>query len=115
MNIVKIVKIVYLYLFSLIGLVLIVVASVKLVNLGLKALVFTAADQYYSYPSAKPTSETKDGGYVEPDPEEIAAFNRRQLKQQREREAADALAMLIVGAPLYIYHWRLAVGKKDEE
>ena len=41
---------IYLYLFSLIGLVLVVIGCVQLVNLGLKAYVFTAADQYYTYP-----------------------------------------------------------------
>ena len=43
---------IYLYLFSLIGLVLVVIGCVQLVNLGLKAYIFTAADQYYSYPIA---------------------------------------------------------------
>ena len=45
---------IYLYLFSLIGLVLVVIGCVELVNLGLKAYIFTAADQYYSYPVAAP-------------------------------------------------------------
>jgi hypothetical protein len=114
MNILRIVKIIYLYIFSFIGLVLIVIASVKLVNLGLKTFIFTEIDQYYMYPSAKQASTVKDSDYIEPDPEEVAAFNRRQLKQQREREAADALAMLIVGTPLYLYHWKLATQKKED-
>jgi hypothetical protein len=111
----KIIKLIYLYLFSLIGLVLIVTASVKLVNLALKTFIFTKVDQYYTYPAAKPTSSIKNGDYIEPDPEEVAVFNRRQLTQQREREASSALAMLIVGVPLYVYHWRLVTNKKDEE
>lgn len=111
----RIIKLIYLYLFSLIGLILIVTASVKLVNLALKAFIFTEADQYYAYPVTKPSSAVKDGEYIEPDPAELAMFNRRQLTQQRERETSDALAMLIVGVPLYVYHWRLVTNKKDEE
>ena len=49
---------IYLYLFSLIGLVLVVIGCVELVNLGLKAYVFTSADQYYSYPVAAPVEPT---------------------------------------------------------
>jgi hypothetical protein len=111
---VKIIKLIYLYLFSFIGLVLIVTASVKLVNLTLKTFIFTGVDQYYVYPVTKPSSVIKDGEYIEPDPAEVAIFNRRQLSQQRQRESSDALAMLIVGIPLYIYHWRI-ITKKEEE
>ncbi|HQA95818.1 MAG TPA: hypothetical protein PLN18_00405 [Candidatus Colwellbacteria bacterium] len=113
MNILRIIKIIYLYIFSFVGLVLIITASVRLVNLALKTFIFTEVDQYYIYPSAKPIRENEE--YVEPDPEELAAFNERQLKQQRQRDASDSLAMLIVGVPLYSYHWKLVTKKKEEE
>lgn len=29
------------------------------------------------------------------------------LSQQRQREASDAIAFILVGLPLYFYHWRI--------
>jgi hypothetical protein len=109
---------IYLYLFSLIGLVLVVIGCVELVNLGLKAYVFTAADQYYAYPTAPapkayspsplPSSTVPTG----PTDAQMQAYQDEQTKSQRESTAAYALAMIIVGAPLYLYHWRVI--KKDQ-
>jgi hypothetical protein len=105
---------IYLYLFSLIGLVLVVIGCVQLVNLGLKAYVFTAADQYYAYPSAVPAGNTLSPTTpTGPNDAALAAYQNEQTKSQREQTAANALAMIIVGIPLYLYHWRVI--KKDKE
>lgn len=108
---------IYLYLFSLIGLVLVVIGCVQLVNLGLKAYVFTAADQYYSYPVAAPVPQVGKGISTtvptEPTDAQMQVYQNEQTKSQRESTAADALAMIIVGVPLYLYHWRVI--KKDKE
>ena len=110
---------IYLYLFSLIGLVLVVIGCVQLVNLGLKAYIFTAADQYYSYPMAAPAPVPQAGKNVSttvpagPTDAQLQVYQAQQTKSQRESTAAQALAMIIVGAPLYLYHWRVI--KKDKE
>jgi hypothetical protein len=108
---------IYLYLFSLIGLVLIVIGCVQLVNLGLKAYIFTAADQYYSYPVAALVPQSVGGVSTtvpaQPTDAEMKAYQDEQTKSQRESAAAEALAMIIVGVPLYLYHWRVI--KKDKE
>ncbi len=108
---------IYLYLFSLIGLVLIVIGCVQLVNLGLKAYVFTAADQYYTYPMAAPALQVGNSASTTipagPIDAEMRAYQNEQTKSQREGTAASALAMIIVGIPLYLYHWRVI--KKDHE
>ena len=108
---------IYLYLFSLIGLVLVVIGCVQLVNLGLKAYIFTAADQYYSYPMAAPVPQSSSGASTtipaQPTDAQMKAYQDQQTKSQRESTAAEALAMIIVGIPLYLYHWR--VNKKDKE
>ena len=108
---------IYLYLFSLIGLVLVVIGCVQLVNLGLKAYIFTAADQYYNYPVAAPVSligkSASSTVPAEPTDAQMQAYQDEQTKSQREQTAASALAMIIVGVPLYLYHWRVI--KRDKE
>jgi hypothetical protein len=110
---------IYLYLFSLIGLVLVVIGCVQLVNLGLKAYIFTVADQYYNYPVAVPTPAQPVDKNVsttvpaQPTDAQMQAYQDRQTKSQRESTAANALAMIIVGIPLYLYHWRAI--RKDKE
>ena len=105
---------IYLYLFSLIGLVLVVIGCVQLVNLGLKAYVFTAADHFYAYPMAAPVGNIgSSSAPVGPTEEQMAVYQNEQILGGREQAAANALAMIIVGIPLYLYHWRVI--RKDKE
>ncbi|MEX1014516.1 MAG: hypothetical protein WDZ80_05135 [Candidatus Paceibacterota bacterium] len=111
----QLIRSIYLYLFSLVGLVLLIIGSVRLVNLGLKAYVFTEADIYYSYPSPERIPVTEDGEEIkQPTKEEIAEHEEKQRTSNRQRDAAQALAFLIIGAPLYIVHWRLIKKDKSE-
>lgn len=115
MNTITIRKI-YLYLFALIGLVISTIGAVQLVNLGLKTYVFPNADNYYPYPMEKPVPASPAGATTttrEPSQKEIDTYNERQRTSQRQRDAANALAMLIVGVPLYAYHWMVI--KKEKE
>ncbi len=108
---------IYLYLFSFIGLVLIVIGCVELVNLGLKAFLFTAADQYYAYPAA-PVPQDKNSTttiVAGPSDAQMKEYQNTQTKSNREGEAANALAMIIVGVPLYYYHWRVIQKDKNIE
>lgn len=105
----------YLYLFSLIGLVLLVIGCVKLVNLTLKTFVFTKADQTYGYPIAEPIAPGgKTAEIVQPNPAEIEVFQNNQLVASRQRDTADSLAMLIVGLPLFLYHWHVIKKEKND-
>jgi hypothetical protein len=108
---------IYLYLFSLIGLVLVVTGCVQLVNLGLKAYLFTAADQYINYPAPAPASPVGTNAPTtvpaQPTDAQMQAYQNEQTTSQRQSTAADALAMIIVGIPLYLYHWRVI--RKDKE
>ncbi len=114
----KLIRTIYLYLFSLVGLVLIVIAGVRFIDMGLKAWIFTEADNY-SYEYVRPAPITKEGEVLEEaeevSAEEQEAQKQQRITQQRQRDAANSLAMLIVGVPLYLYHWRLAYRRKEEE
>lgn len=100
------IKLLYLYLFSAIGLIISVMGAVQLVDLGLKVYLFQGADTYeYSRP-------IKIDGEPEINYEEEKAIQERETKRQRQRQASTAIAMLVVGLPLYKYHWR-TIRKED--
>lgn len=120
-----ILKLIYLYIFSIIGLVLLVIGSTGLINLGLKSYVFTAADRdFYSRQPPVPVKldrveELSDASELTP--EEQEAFKvwlqeyenwdglkeqENYQKSQNHRQAASNIAMILVGLPLYLYHWR---------
>lgn len=108
------VRTVYLYLFALLGLVLMVIGTVRLINLGLKVYIFTEAEkEEYRYSLARPIEmppekSTSTVSVIEPKiPENF-------LKSSRQREAAGALSFLIVGLPLYLYHWMVIKRDKKE-
>ncbi|MDP3710611.1 MAG: hypothetical protein Q8R29_02690 [bacterium] len=109
------IRTVYLYLFALLGLVLMVIGTVRLINLGLKVYIFTEAEkEEYRYafqtpvfPEEKGATSTREAVVSEP------KISENFLKPRRQREAAGALSFLIVGLPLYLYHWMVI--KKDRK
>ena len=101
----------YLYLVSVISLVIWVIGAIMLLNLALKAWVFPKADMdYYAYaPCVK--SVDPNGRAVECDPGTQAAQKKQaedNRAAQKQRDAAQALAMIIVATPVWWGHWRLA-------
>lgn len=116
----NIVKLIYLYLFSLVGLVLIIIASVTLIDLGLKAFIFKSADTYISYPeyptekitisedkvvSGTQIQEITEEQKVEYEAKQLE-YQKENTERQRQRTASNSLAMFIVGIPLFLYHWK---------
>ncbi len=122
------VRTIYLYLFSLLGLVLLIIAGVRFLDMGLKAFVFTKADEeqrFYKMQPPMPIAIEKV--QVAIDGKELSEDERNQMKQfladyekwknendkfdpvksQRQRDASFNLAMIIIGLPLYLYHWRI--------
>lgn len=124
------VRTVYLYMMALLGLVLLTIGGVRMLDLGLKAFVFTQAEQEQRVSMLQPPMpvmmermERIDRG-DEPDltPQERAAVRqwlqdyerwREQadrvdpITSRRQRTASSALALILIGLPLYGYHWRL--------
>ena len=133
------IRTIYLYVFALLGLVLVTIGSVRFVNMGLKAFVFTKADedQKYMYaPSMMPPYPMMDrGGKVAN--ETSTAMTAIELEEQRrwmadykaweekrskidyadvrrQQDAAMNLALILIGLPLYLYHWR-TIQKETKE
>lgn len=95
------IRLIYLYLFSFVGLLVVVIGSVRMVDLGMKFFIFKDADKYeYITPM-------EVGGKKAKFAEEAARINaEKDQKRNRQREFSNSLAMIIVGLPLYLYHWK---------
>lgn len=95
------VRFIYLYLFSFVGLLIVVIGSVQLVNLGLKVLVFPESDRYdYTAPIIEGDKiATQDAQLMK-------AQAARDQTRNRQRDLSNSIAMIAVGLPLYLYHWK---------
>lgn len=121
------IRTIYLYLFALLGLILLIIGGVRFVDMGLKAFIFTKAEQeqrltykqpiYVPYPIQR-IEEIQEG-------EELSEQEKAAIKQwladyedwkekrsqinpvttRRHRDASLNLAMILIGLPLYLYHW----------
>ena len=93
------IRLLYLYLFAFVGLTTAIIGSVQLVDLGLKSYVFKVSEYAYypeTTPEGKPAISTV---------ESKKKYEQEQA-DQRKRQLSSSLAMIAVGAPVYLYHWK---------
>jgi hypothetical protein len=122
-----VVRTLYLYLFAMLGLIFVAIGGVQLLDMTLRALVFKQADamERYEMPPMPMTATERLDRYTK-DPE-LSVREREMIRQsireyeqwterrrridpvvaRRQRQAANSLAMILVGLPIYLYHWRL--------
>jgi hypothetical protein len=104
----------FLYIFATVGLIITIIGGVSLINLGLKTYVFTKADNY-CYDSRVPVVK-QDGTTAEPTQAQIDQ-DKKNCEEQRaaskQSQASNAIAMLIVGIPLYLYNW-MTIKKENQ-
>lgn len=104
-------RLLYLYLFSFIGLLISVIGTIQIVDLGMKVYIFKDADRY-DYPLPfKFDPSGKEVPMTDKEKEEQKAQQDKEATRNRQRQASTALAMLLVGIPLYKYHWKLITNK----
>jgi len=124
----SLVRTIYLYLFTLVGLALLTIGMVRFVNMGLKAFVFKQADQdrtiYEKQPpmpySLERVEELKgDEELTEEQKQAVANWLEDYKKwqensekvnyvtSQRHRDASMNLSLILIGLPLYLYHWTI--------
>ncbi len=95
-------RLLYLYLFSFVGLLITVIGSIQIIDLGLKTYVFKVSEYtYFAEPVTSPDGKTT-GISVE----EQQKRNETEQANQRKRQLSTSLSMIFVGAPLYLYHWK---------
>jgi hypothetical protein len=100
----------YLYIVSIITLVIMIIAAIGLINMGFKAAL-GVSDYSYSVPYCESMKPVEGSMARECTAEEQAKQEEREHKNQaenRKRDIAQFLAMLIVAAPVFYYHWGLA-------
>lgn len=137
-----IIRAIYLYLFALVGLAMLVIGASMIINLGLKAWVFTQADQQDKYVSQPIppylNSDVKTVSQIQvcSDKCELSAQQKEQVNswlveyknweeqqknadpniwtvRNRQRQAATALSLILIGLPLWLFHW--SVIKRDNK
>lgn len=130
-----IIRTIYLYTFSLVGLVLMIIGGVRFIDMGLKAFVFTKADEEQRYYLKQPPMATVPIEKLQPATQGrqvtlsetetqtvrlwLADYENWQKQQtdfdpvtsSRQRDASTNLALILIGLPLYFYHW--SVIKKE--
>ena len=109
MNIRKI----YLYLFSFIGLLMLVIGLAQMVDLAITVWVFPDADLYNRGPRivSEPGQALSEGELLA-NQEKEEAYSLAEQSRSRQRQLSGSLSMLLVGLPLYLYHWRTINSEK---
>jgi len=83
-----------------------------LINMALKTWVFTKADQnYYRQPCVANKMIEPNGESITCTPEQEEAQKKIEDENraaQKQRDASQAVAMLLVATPIWYYHWRMA-------
>ncbi len=132
----SIIRTIYLYLFACLGLILLTIGGVRFVDMGLKAFIFTKADQeqriYQDRPLMPPypvekikeieknlTTEKEEIKLTEEEKSMLKSWlveyekwekqysNFDPITARRQRDASINLAMILIGLPLYLYHWEV--------
>ena len=102
---------VYLYLVCFIALILIIIGAVNLTQTAISSIT-PGYDYYGPYGPVEPTRELNQWeerfgtDFIE---EEKARYENLQEENSRRRLIRDlvsSLAFLVIGSPVYIYHWR---------
>lgn len=123
-----IVRTIYLYLFTLVGLTLLTIGLVRFVDMGLKAFVFTKAEEeerlYNKQPplpfqlsrvekiQADQVLTEEEGVLIAEWLADYKDWQERSSKidpvtAKRHRNASVNSSMILIGLPLYLYHWRI--------
>ena len=123
----SLIRTIYLYLFALLGLVLLTIGGVRFIDMGLRAFVFTMADEQQRLDYARPpvyyqmekleqiqTGEQKlTEGEIVQVRQAIQSYKEWEerskdvdpITSRRHRNASINLSLILIGLPLYLYHW----------
>ena len=116
----NIIRTIYLYTFSAVGLIIFIVGAIGLVNVALKTYVFPL--EHYSEWYYDNCSELKYRydleTYEEPTPAEEADCEEQRAtadSDEKKRDLAIFVADIVVGTPIWLYHWTVIQRRKKYE
>ena len=117
----SILKMIYLYILSFVGIIITVVASIGFVDMILKNYVLSVEPSMYYYDMCSvektgkenenmtsPTKEERDICI-----EEQSVRVKQEQSNQMKRDLSGQIAALLIGIPLWLYHWRLIRKEKE--
>ncbi len=120
------IRTIYLYLFALAGLIIVIQAGIRALDMGLKVFVFKDVDKQERLNYLKPISPSYIQGVKEiQDDEELTEDEKQSIRNwiedyedwkerseeidrvsvRRQEEGSSILAQATIGLPLYLYHW----------
>jgi len=72
---------------------------------------------FYAPPQIKDPSDSRTQEQINRENEVQQKMQLEESKRNRQREISSSLAMIIVGGPLYLYHWKMIQkeGKKKKK
>lgn len=133
-----IIRTIYLYLFTTLGLIFLSIGAIRFIDMGLKTFVFTRAEEenrmiFKQPPMPYALEKAEKIAEAEAEAEESQLTNQEltEIRQwlndyrtwkendsridpvvsRRHRDSSLNLSLIIVGLPLYLYHW--SVIKKE--
>ncbi len=112
----SIIRTIYLYIFALVGLILVIVGAVRFLDMGLKMFVFTQADEMYNYDyRAEPIVKENADPEAAKDCVCPELAKTDYVTQRRHQDASVSLSLILVGIPLYWYHWGIIKRESREK
>lgn len=116
----NIIRTVYLYTFSAVGLIIFLVGAIGLVNVGLKTYVFPLEhyEEWYYNNCSELKYRVDLETYVEPTEEEEEECEEERAiadSDSRKRDLAIGVADIIVGTPIWFYHWTVIQRRRRKE
>lgn len=130
----KLIRTIYLYLASLISLIFVAVGMGTLLNTGLKAAFFPEAEKksFFECNQQPPMIGSPDvSGYkaIATEDQKVqlnqllkdyqnwkdSSMGEKCIKPARQNKIVDALTMIIVALPIFLFHWRIIKKEKVEK
>lgn len=107
----NVIKAIYFYAVSLVTLVMVMFSAANLINLGLKATIFTKADRVYEpqcLPELVPGAPQAERERLLRDCETQKRNVIEERQAQRERDLVRDIGILAVAVPVFAWHYGTA-------
>lgn len=122
---IKIVRNAYLYIAALISLLFVAIGAYTLLNTAIKTYVLPKAEKggygRCEYINREPMvcvdgkSDCNSSQNEEVSEEEQKIKREECYAEERQKNVADALTMIMIALPIFMFHWRLVRKEKDNE